>query len=100
MKIHDTFHVDLLTPFTQTETYGPAFPRPPPDLLDDEEQYEVEEIIDVRRKGRAKNLEYLVHWKGYPASERSWVKTQDLNAPDLLREFNQSRPPKAGRPHV
>src|SRR5712671_2017312 len=86
MRIHDIFHFDLLTPFTQTETYGPAYSRPTPDLIDDEEHYKIEEVIDARCKGRGKKLEYLVHWKGYPASERSWVTANDQTAanPHLL----------------
>jgi len=100
MRIHDVFHFDLLTPFTQTETYGPAYSRPTPDLIDDKEHYEIEEVINARRKGRGKKLEYLVHWKGYPTSERSWVKADDLNAPELLKEFYLSKPTAAGRPNV
>src|SRR5260370_40910539 len=99
MKIHDVFHIDLLTKFESTVTYGPAFPRPPPDLVNNEEQFKIEEIIDMRRKGRWKKLEYLVHWKGYPNSERSWVKHEDLHAPDLLKNFltKDSNSAKAGR---
>ena len=35
MKVHDVFHIDLLTPFKETEAYGKAYQRPPPvmDLL-------------------------------------------------------------------
>ena len=102
MKIHNVFHVDLLTPFVSTTTYGEAYSRPPPELVNEEEQYEIEEIIDMRRKGRWKKLEYLVHWKGYPISERSWVKHEDLHAPELLKEFmtRPSQTAAAGRQHV
>ena len=100
MKIHNVFHVNLLFPFIHTKAYGPAFSRPTPELVNDEEHYEIEEIIDARRKGRGHKLEYLVHWKGYPASERSWVTSQDLDAPELLKEFYASKPAVAGRPDV
>jgi len=43
-KIHDTFHASLLLPYRETTAYGPNFSRPPPDLINDEEQYEVEQI--------------------------------------------------------
>jgi hypothetical protein len=91
MKIHNIFHIDLLTPFTQTLAYGPLFSRPPPDLINDEEHYKIDEIIDVRKKGHNRRLEYLVHWKGYFTSERSWVPQNDLNAPELLKQF-QNKP--------
>src|SRR6267154_6842521 len=58
MKIHDIFHVDLLLPYKETEAYGPGYTRPPPDLIEGEEEYEVELIRDVRRKGRSRKREY------------------------------------------
>ncbi|PFH44945.1 hypothetical protein AMATHDRAFT_123521, partial [Amanita thiersii Skay4041] len=38
--------------------------KPPPELIDGEEEWEVEEVLDsqVRRGG---TLEFLVKWKGY-----------------------------------
>ena len=43
-KIHDSFHAGLLTPYKQTEVHSPTFPKPPPDLIDGEEEYEVDHI--------------------------------------------------------
>ncbi len=40
------FHVDLLTPYKEMEFHGRNFERPLPDLVDGEEEYEVERIID------------------------------------------------------
>src|SRR5260221_11356822 len=65
MKIHDVFHIDLLLPYKETEAYGAPFTRPPP-IIDSEEEYEVETILKARRHGRGHQLQYLVHWKGYP----------------------------------
>jgi chromobox protein 5 len=64
-----------------------------------EEEYEVEYIRDERRKGRGRKREYLVHWMGYPSSDDSWVSEEDLNAPELLTEY-QKQSAKAGRPNV
>ena len=94
MKIHDVFHVDLLTPFNQTDTYGIAFPQPPPDLIEGEEEYEVEEIIADRTIRRKR--QYLVKWNGYPSSENSWVYAKDLHAPELLKEYHDSKGRKVG----
>ena len=44
-KIHDVFHASLLSPFRQTNTHGPSFSTPPPDLIGSEEKYKVETII-------------------------------------------------------
>ncbi len=41
-RIHDVFHTSLLTPYHETAAHGPNFTRPPPDLIDGEEEYEVE----------------------------------------------------------
>ena len=41
-KIHDVFHASLLSSYKETEAHGPNFPKPPPDLIGTEEEYEVE----------------------------------------------------------
>ena len=52
-------------PYKETEAYGMPFTRPPP-VIDGKEEYEVETIVDSRRFGWGCQLQYLVHWKGYP----------------------------------
>jgi hypothetical protein len=37
--IHDVFHASLLSPYHETDTRGPNFSQPPPDLIDREEEY-------------------------------------------------------------
>ncbi len=86
-SIHPVFHVDLLTPYKETEFHGHNFKWPLPDLIDGEEEYEVERIIDSRHFGRGRQVQYLVHWKGYPKSDDQWIPWPDLNAPKLLAEF-------------
>ena len=44
-KIHNVFHATLLKPYTETETYGESYTRPPPKLLEEQEVYEVETIV-------------------------------------------------------
>jgi hypothetical protein len=53
-SIHPVFHTSLITPYTETPLHGPNFTRPPPDLIDGEEEYEVEQICAHWRKGIAK----------------------------------------------
>jgi len=38
-------------------------PAPPPDIVNKEEEYKVEEIRRHRKKGR--RTQFLIHWKGY-----------------------------------
>ena len=68
MKIHDVFYVDLLLPYKEMEAYGTPFTCPPP-IINSDKEYEIEAILDAQRKGRERQLQYLVHWKGYPHSD-------------------------------
>jgi hypothetical protein len=43
-KIHPVFHASLLTPYIKTEEHGPNYTRPPPNMIEGEEQYEVEAV--------------------------------------------------------
>ena len=92
-KIHDVFHVDLLTPYRETEFHGPNYARPPPDLVGGEEQYEVEQVLDECNHGCWKKKQYLVKWKGYPDSDNQWLDAKDMdNAQELIAEFHNLRP--------
>ena len=77
-SIHPVFHIDLLTPYYKTLTHGPNYQCLLPDLMDGEEEYEVENILDSQRFGRKRKLQYMVKWKGYPDSEHQWVNKDDI----------------------
>jgi hypothetical protein len=91
-KIHDVFHVDLLTPYIETEFHGPNYTRPPPDLVDGEEEYEVKSILKSRHHGRGCKVQYLVKWKGYSKSDNEWVNWDDMHADEALEEFKWRQP--------
>ncbi len=90
-SIHDVFHIDLLTPYRETDIHGSNYSRPTPDLVDNEEEYEVEKILDTRQFGRGRKKQYLIKWKGYPDSDNEWVNHKDIHAPEAIREFKSSR---------
>ena len=69
-KIHDVFHATLLRPYRENEVYGQNFTEPPAELLDGEEVYKVETILNHRRRGRG--YQYFIKWKGHPISKASW----------------------------
>ena len=50
-KIHDVFHASLLTPYHETEAHGVNHLEPPPDIIEGEEEYEVEKVLDSKRMG-------------------------------------------------
>jgi hypothetical protein len=91
-SIHPVFHIDLLTPYRETIMHGPNFTRPAPELIDGEEEYSVEKILDSRRFGRRRRLQYLVKWEGYPDSDNMWVDKDDVSADNKVREFKTSNP--------
>ena len=62
--IHPVFHVNLLEPYHEREGY---FTRPGPEIIDNEQEWEVEAILAQRGQGR--KTQYLVKWLGYPPSE-------------------------------
>ena len=80
MKIHNIFHVDLLTPYIETQAYRENYPQPPHEIIDGEEEYEVEMIIDdcYIRQGWKRKKQFLVKWEGYPRSKNSWVNAEDI----------------------
>ncbi len=69
--IHPIFHTLLLTPYIQTKEHGENYSRPPPNLINDQEQYEVEAIKSHQRYGRKRQLQYLIKWKGYLKSDNT-----------------------------
>ena len=79
-KIHDVFHVDLLSPYREMEFHGPNYNRPPPDLVGEEEQYKVEQVLDECTYGHWKKKQYLVKWKGYPDSDNQWLDAKDVTS--------------------
>ena len=91
-KIHDVLHADLLTPYHETELHRPNFTKPPPDLIDGEEEYEVEEILQSWRFSRQHKVQYLIKWKGYPDSENQWVNWNDVHADEALVDFKKKNP--------
>jgi len=50
-KIHDLFHTSLLTPYKETNQHGPNFLEPPPDILEGEPEWEVEQVLKERLFG-------------------------------------------------
>jgi Chromo (CHRromatin Organisation MOdifier) domain len=88
-NIHPVFHNNLLTPYVETNAHGPNFTRPPPDLINGEAEYKVEAIRSHCHFGKNKRLQYLLKWKGYPEADNTWESEDQLNAPDLLKQYNR-----------
>jgi len=86
IKIYPVFHTSLLTPDVENTLVGRKRPAPPPVVIDGEQEYEVEAILDVRK--RYGKTQYLVSWKGYGPEENLWLPEDNLsNSPDLVADF-------------
>ncbi len=97
-SIHDVFLIDLLTPYRETNLHGSNYSRLVPDLVDNEEEYEVERILDSQQFGRGQKKQYLIKWKGYPDLDNEWVDKQNVHAPEAIREFENQNP--ATKTHI
>ena len=88
-KTHDIFHAKLLYLYKETEEHRENFTKPPPDLIDGEQEWEVEQILDMRMWQSGK--QYLICWKGYSSAYVSWEPQENINAPLLMVEFEKRR---------
>lgn len=86
-KIHDVFHVSRLERYRRD---GTVQPPPPAEMLEGEDEYEVEMILDHRfvgSRGRGP-MEFLVRWAGYSPEHDTWEPHANLkNAPKVLEEY-------------
>jgi len=101
-QIYDIFYMSLLSPYYETETHGPNFMKPPPDLIKGKEEYEIEVITSHKKWGRG--YQYLVKWKGYPISNNTWESASGFkNAQEILTEYQLTHhllwSPLTSKPH-
>jgi hypothetical protein len=90
-RIHPVFNIVKLLPAPVDPIPGrQAKPPPPPELIDGEEHYEVEQVLNSR--WHRNRLEYLVKWKGYGYEENSWVPESQMAAPTLVQKFHEEHP--------
>ena len=89
MKIHPVFHVSLLEPASTDPLPGQVNSNPPRIEVEDEILWQVEEVLDSRR--RRKKLEYLIKWIG--DHHPTWEPVSNLSQmPDMLANFHEVYP--------
>jgi len=75
--IHNVFNEDLLTRCVEPKFQGQhRNPVPLLVIINEEEEYEVEEVQKHRTRGR--EMQYLVHWKGYGDKHDQWIAESGL----------------------
>jgi Chromo (CHRromatin Organisation MOdifier) domain len=99
-SIYNVFHVSLLEPYWRRPSEKPN--KVVPDIVDSEEQWEVEEILDHKvdwRGGKPKH-KYLIQWLGFTLANDQWVDEDDFAEHDIIDEYHQRYPresPAKGR---
>ena len=90
MRVHPWFHPSLLTPKGEDDIPGRRSEPPPPVIIEDQEQYEVKQILDQRKRNR--NTEYLIAWEGYGPEFNTWEKatTIEEDVPGMVKEFKEA----------
>src|SRR6202041_635818 len=98
-KIHPVFNESLLTPFVPASfpSQGKQDP-PPPIIVEGEEEYEVEELMDS--KVVHGKIKYLVKWKGYPdKADWTWEPEEKI-LEDNRKEFHEKHSGAPRRIHA
>ncbi|GJP79406.1 hypothetical protein CLOP_g9640, partial [Closterium sp. NIES-67] len=77
--IYNAFHVQLLKPYRDPNTIfvGCQPSPPPPVLIQNEPEYEVESVLAHRRRQNG-TVELLIRWKGYDPSEDRWIPETNM----------------------
>jgi Chromo (CHRromatin Organisation MOdifier) domain len=95
---HPVFHIEKLRLFEPSAKFpGRMETRPPPDLDQGSDVYNVESILDrrVTPSGRGFKIEYLVKWEGYPLHEATWEPKYNLadagtRVQRMIKEIDQA----------
>jgi Chromo (CHRromatin Organisation MOdifier) domain len=103
-RIHNVFHSSLLKPFISRP--GEEV-HPPRIVVNDENEYEVELLVDRRirkirtvkagkhsQKKQSFAYQYLVRWKGYGPEHDEWVPEKELarHCKALIRKYDTAHP--------
>ena len=67
-------------------------------MIDDQEEYEVEQVISHWYYGHKKALHYLICWKGYSAADDTWEPADQVFADTLMKAYHRNTHSKGRRP--
>ena len=79
------FHISLLEPAPKSARLATSV-----EAEDEEEEWDVEDILDSRIAGR--QLQYLVKWLDFGPEDNSWQPATNLHCPKKLEEFHRRNP--------
>ena len=101
MRIHNVFYLSLLRKAATNPLPGQRVAPPGPVVVNEEEEWELDDILDARQIGRNRRLQFRVRWKDEEWPDRQWYNADGNefeNAADLVADFYRRHPEKPGRP--
>jgi len=81
------FNEDLLTQCVEPKFKGQHKELVPlPMIINEEEEYEVEKVRKYRKQDR--EIQYLIHWKGYGDEHDQWIAETGLpHAKEVIEDY-------------
>ncbi|QRW12539.1 Transposon Ty3-G Gag-Pol polyprotein [Ceratobasidium sp. AG-Ba] len=92
IRVHNVFHINLLSPVTEDKDFHRKQVKPPPIITEEgEEEYEVDHVVNLEwRNGR---LYYQIRWKGYDPIEDTMERAKKFaEMHDLLADLRKRLP--------
>jgi len=90
-QLHPVFNVVKLSAAPEDPILGRKPQAPPlPIVINGEEEWEVEEILDSHWHQR--RFQFLVKWKGFSREHNSWEAASNVKALDLVVEYYRKHP--------
>jgi transposase InsO family protein len=84
MRAHNVFNVVSLKPFHSDGRTQ----QPQPILVDGEEEFVIDKIVDHRKRGRS--YQYLVRWQGYGPENNTWEPQRALDDTEAFETYWRS----------
>ncbi|QRV84489.1 Retrotransposable element Tf2 protein [Ceratobasidium sp. AG-Ba] len=92
IRVHNVFHVNLLSPVTEDKDFQRRQIKPPPIITEEgEEEYEVDHVVNWEwRNGKPY---YQIRWKGYDPIEDTMERADKFaGMPDVLEDLRKRLP--------
>ena len=102
IKIHDIFHLSLLWKATNNPLPDQHNNSAPPVIINDKEEWKINDILNARKKGEkkvekkvvGKKIQYHVKWKRYNENKEWYNASGFEHAKKIIDDFYKRNPTK------